>query len=308
MTFIRDNRGSATILMALIAAVIVTVGMGFNWLVREHIRASEGLKDKAEAMIKARSAYDTITYLILNSRMTPKEALIIGCDNVSELKTLPVDGREILLSPEVRIRIQDVNGVLSLTNINKRALGNLLKKVAGTDISLIATDSLLDWVETGSLSRANGAKDFYYRGSGAPYTSRNYALQYMDELKFIRSISGDTYDKIKPYVSMLYSAGFNPNTASDEVLRAYLDIDDASLKAFRDHLVKGGSVRRNAEFFALTGKLVPYEDETLNFMVSAFMDITVSVGQPKNIYTIKAGLRLRQKLDAPFSIYYWQEV
>jgi general secretion pathway protein K len=306
--YTQDNRGSATILMALIAAIIITVGLGFNWLVREHISASEGLKNKAEAILKARSAYDTIIYLILNSKTFPKEAVIAGCDNISVLKTLPLDGREIFLSPDVRIRIQDSNGVLSLINVNKNALRKLIKKVDNTDNSSIAIDSLLDWTEAGNLARINGAKDFYYKGLGVPYTSRNYAIQYMDELKFIRGIGEETYNKIKPYVSMLRSTGFNPNTASDEVLRGYLDIDDASLKAFRDYLSQGGTVKSNNEFFALTGKIIPEEEDSFNFVPSVFMDITVSVGEPKNIYTIKAGLRINQRVDSPFSIFYWQEV
>jgi hypothetical protein len=130
----------------------------------------------------------------------------------------------------------------------------------------------------------------------------------MDELKFIRGIGEETYNKIKPYVSMLRSTGFNPNTASDQVLRACLDIDDESLKAFRDYLSQGGTVKRNSEFFALTGKIVPEAEDNFNFLPSVFMDITVSVGEPKNIYTIKAGLRINQRVDSPFSIYYWQEV
>ena len=308
MNCIQDNKGSATILMALIAAVIVTVGLGFNWLVREHIRASEGLKNKAEAILKARSAYNTIIYLILNSKTFPKEAVVAGCDNISVLKTLPLDGREIFLSPDVHIRIQDGNGVLSLVDVNKNALRRLIGKVDNTDNSAIAIDSLLDWIEAGKQTRINGAKDFYYQGLGVPYTSRNYALQYMDELKFIRGIGEETYNKIKPYVSMLRSIGFNPNTASNEVLRAHLDIDDTLLKAFRDYLAQGGTVKTNRELFALTGKIIPEDEDSLNFVPSVFMDITVSVGEPKNIYTIKAGLRLSQKVDSPFSIYYWQEV
>jgi general secretion pathway protein K len=305
--YIRDNRGSATILMVLIAAIIITVGLGFNWLVREHIRASEGLKNKTEAILKVRSAYDTIIYLILNSKTTPKEALIVGCDNISELTILPLDGREILFSPDIRIRIQDVDGLLSLVNINKYALGKLFRKINPDNYS-VAIDSLLDWSENGNMARINGAKDFYYRELGVPYTSRNYALQYMDELKFIRGIGEETYDRVKPYVSMLPAMGFNPNTASDEVLRAYLDFDDTSLKIFRDYLAQGGTVRTNNEFFTLTGRRVPEDGESVNFVPSAFMDITINIGQPKNIYTIKAGLRTNQKMDAPFSIYYWQEV
>jgi len=47
-----NERGSVTILIALLAAVILALGLSFNWLVKEHIRSSESLRDKSEPIIK----------------------------------------------------------------------------------------------------------------------------------------------------------------------------------------------------------------------------------------------------------------
>ena len=303
---IRDDRGSATILMMLIAAVIITVGIGFNWLVREHIRASEGLKNKAEAILKARSAYDTIVYLILNGSVLPREIVVLGGEDISQIKTLPLNGQEVSLSGDVRIRIQESNGLLSLNTINIHPLERLIKRVGFPDTAAIAIDSLLDWVDVDSFSRVNGAEDFYYKGFELPYGPRNYAVQYMEEVKFIRGFSEELYGKLQPYVTMLPSGGFNPNTASDEVLKAYLDIDEENLKTLKDYMAKK-PVQSDGELFALTGKRITGDDDSIYFSPSSFMDVTVSVGQPKSIYTIKAGLRIVQRKDSPYSIIYWRE-
>ena len=303
---IRDDRGSATILMMLIAAVIMTVGIGFNWLVKEHIRASEGLKNKADAILKARSAYDTVVYLILSGNVLPREIVVSGGEDIAQINTLPLNGQEVSLSDGVRVRIQESNGLLSLTPVNKYALEKLIKKVGVPDTAAIAIDSLLDWLDVSSLSRMNGAKEFYYSSLGLPYGPRTYAIQYMEEIAFIRGFGQELYGKLQPYVTMLPSTGFNPNTASDEVLKAYLDIDEEYLKTLKDYMAKK-PVQSDGELFAMIGKRIAVDEDSVYFVPSPFMDVTVSVGQPKSIYTIKAGLRIVQRKDSPYSILYWRE-
>ena len=292
--------------MMLIAAVIITVGIGFNWLVREHIRASEGLKNKAEAILKARSAYDTVVYLILNGSVLPREIVVMGGGDISQIKTLPLNGQEVSLSDDVRIRIQESNGLLSLNTINRHPFERLIKRMGFPDTAAIAIDSLSDWLDVDSFSRVNGAEELYYKGFGLPYGSRNYAVQYMEEIRFIRGFGEELYGKLQPYVTMLPSTGFNPNTASDEVLKAYLDIDEEYLKTLKDYMAKK-PVQSDGELFTLTGKRITGDEDSIYFVPSVFMDITVSVGQPKSIYTIKAGLRVVQKKDSPYSVLYWRE-
>ncbi|MCG6537654.1 MAG: hypothetical protein L7F78_23800, partial [Syntrophales bacterium LBB04] len=89
MNCINTNKGSATILIMLIAGVIMTVGLGFNWLVREHIKAAEGLKKKAEAILKARSACDSLIYLILNGQPSQKDLLLSGVKDLTKLTSIP---------------------------------------------------------------------------------------------------------------------------------------------------------------------------------------------------------------------------
>lgn len=302
----QGSRGSATILMILMAAVIVTVGIGFNWLVKEHIKASDGLKNKAEAILKARSAYDTIIYLILNGQPTQKEIVISGGEEISALKTLPLNGEEVLLTDDIYVRLQDSNGILSLATMSVTVMERLFRKIGGLDNASGQIDSLLDWIDTDDFSRINGAEAFYYRGEGLPYAPRNYPLQYKDEIEFIKGIGSELYNKIQPYLTMLPATGFNPNTASDEVIMAYLDINEESLKVLRDYMSKK-AIASDAELFAMTGRRITGSEEGIYFFPSSYMDITVSVGRPRSLYTIKVGLDTRQKSYSPYSVVYWRE-
>jgi len=306
MTRISDNDGSATILTILMAAVIITVGLAFNWLVKEHLKVSEGLKNKSEAILKARSAYDTIVYLVLNGRVFPREIIPVVSNDVSGLKALPLDGQKIALPNDLYVQVQDSNGMLSLINTNTAAMGRLLKKVGGLDDTSGITDSFLDWIDVGNFARVNGAKEFYYKGQGLPYASRNYAIQYKDEVAFIKGMNKELYGKIEPYLTMLPSTGFNPNTANDEVLMAYLNINEDSLKNLKDYMSKK-AVTSDLELFALTGRRITSEIEGVYFFPSPFIEITVSAGAPRSIYTIRAGLDTRQNIRSPYSVMYWRE-
>jgi general secretion pathway protein K len=299
----RGNGGSATILMTLIAAVIVTVGLGFNWLVREHIQASEGLKNKAEAILKARSAFDTVIYLLLNGQFSRKEVILVGGTDITELKTLPLDGQKVSFSEDLSVQIQESNGMLSLSNVNMVALERLIRKETGLDNASGPINSLLDWIDIDDLTRINGAEEFYYKGQGLPYGPRNYALQYKEEVGFIKGFENGLYGKLQPYLTLLPSPGFNPNTASDAVLMAYLDINEESLKTLKEFMSKK-AIASDMELFALTGRRLGGEDD---FYPSTFMEVTVRAGAPKSIYSIRAGLRVTQNIYSPYSVIYWSE-
>jgi general secretion pathway protein K len=290
----------------LMAAVIVTVGVGFNWLVKEHMKSSESLRNKAEAILKARSAYDTLLYLIINGRVLQTEIVPLASNEITELKTLPLNGQKVPLSDDLYVQAQDSNGMISLSNLNMPAMERLIKRLIGLENPSEIIESYLDWIDVDNFARINGAEEFYYRSQGLPYTPRNYAIQYKDEFKLIKGMDKELYGKVEPYLTMLPSTGFNPNTASDEVLMAYLDINEESLKVLREYMSKM-PVRSDMELFALTGRRIASKEEGIYFFPSPFIEVTVSAGRPRSIYTIRAGLDTRQNISSPYGVLYWRE-
>ena len=125
MTFTSGNKGSATLLTILMAAVIITVGLGFSWLVKEHMKAAEGLRNKAEAILRARSAYDTMIYFLLNGQVYPGGIGATVSDEISGLKWLPLNGQKVLLSDDLYVQAQDSNGMLSLTSLDPSGMDRL---------------------------------------------------------------------------------------------------------------------------------------------------------------------------------------
>jgi len=300
-----DSRGSATMLMVFMVTVIMTVGLGFNWLVKEHLQASENLKNKAEPIVKARAAYDTLIYLLLRGRTMPREVVLSGTEDLTLVSTLPLDNAPVPLSDDITVRLQDSNGLSSLATINTAAMQQLLQRVLSVDSASVPLACLQDWTAQVDLTRLNGAEASYYRSQrGLP--PRNYALQYMDELGFVRGMTPEGYERLRPCLTMLPATGFNPNTAPDEVMMAFLDITEETLQSIKNFKAEHGVITEGA-LQLLTGRMMAKNRKMIYFKPSLFMDISVSAGQPKAMYTIKAGLSLRQNNIAPYSVLYWRE-
>ncbi|HIJ59505.1 MAG TPA: hypothetical protein HPP56_02650 [Nitrospirae bacterium] len=306
-----NSKGSATILSLLISAIILTVSIGFNWFVKEHIKAAEALKYKTEAMINANSAFETLIYCILGGTFSSKEVMLYNGKKLFGIDTIPLNGTAVTVKEKnIKITLKDSNGLISLTSLyDTESIGRLIKIFYPDkkDIPVFIA-SLRDWVDRDDLLHINGAESFYYRSQDKSYSSRNYPLQYIEELAFIKGMEDVSIEKILPFITLLPNSGFNPNTAPDEVLLAHLDITKETLEAVKAYRANK-EITSNSEVFMLTGKNLPFQAYELNnFSPSRFWDVNIRYEKDnKSIYFIESGLNTSLGLRTPFSIFYWKE-
>ncbi len=300
-----STKGSATILALLITGVIITVGIGFNWLVKEHLKAAEGLKRKSEAMVKAVSTYNTLMYSILAGSVGQNEVVFANGGDLLGVESIPLNNDGVIVHGDVEIKIQDSNGMISLANPNIPALQNLLRNASpGEDKSPIIIDSYLDWVGIGNVARTNGAKEAYYKAEGKSYSARKYSIQYKEEFALLRGMDPALYKKIAPYLTLLPNSGFNPNTAGEAVLTAYLGLAQDSGLVLKDQISQT-PVTSNPMLFKSVQKEITEPGK--NFYPSDFWDITIKVGKPEPVYSLKAGIDKRVNTTYPFSVVYWEK-
>ena len=113
------------------------------------------------------------------------------------------------------------------------------------------------------------------------------------------------FTTLSPYVTMLPSTGFNPNTAPNEILMAYLDIGTETLQNLRGYMANR-AISSDLEIFSFTGKRIVL-DEGVNFFPSQFWEVTIEAGTPHPLYTIHAGIDMSNGVSSPYSIIYWKE-
>lgn len=306
MNYLDNARGSAAILTLLISAIMITVAIGFNWLVKEHLAAAEGLKAKTEAMVEAKSVYAALIYSISRGNIGRREITLSGGESFLGVGKLPLGGQGLTLKNDINIIVRDSSSLLSVGSMNTDVLKRLSGLLGGTESQTAhLADSYIDWIDVDDLSRINGAEAYFYSAERKPYKPRNFSMQYKEELGLIRGMEPGVYKKLEPYLTMLPSFGFNPNTADDIILMAYLDINKDALAVLKDFMLKQPVVS-DAELFQLTGRML-VKDDGMYYYPSPYLDITIKVGKPKAVYTLNAGVDMRRKDTAPYSVIYWKE-
>ena len=295
--------GSAILLAIFMSAILTTVAIGFNWVVKEHIKTAEGLKIKSEAMLNASTTFDTIIYLLLTGKKTQREFILQNGNKLLDITNIPLDGSKVIVNGDAKVSIRESNGMLSLAPLKKQAMERLIELSSGEDAAGII-ESYLDWIDKDKYVRINGAEDFFYRSEGVPYSPRNYPIQYKDEFALVKGMNEEIYRRIEPHITILPSLGFNPNTASEDVLMAYLNIDNDAVQSLMDYMARK-LISSDMELFSLTGRKI-VDDEGVYFYPSPFMEVTIKVGIPDAVYTIHAGVDTRQNLLRPYSIIYWR--
>lgn len=81
-------------------------------------------------------------------------------------------------------------------------------------------DAVLDWLDNDESPRVGGAESSYYLALPYPYKSKNDLFDTVQELRLVRGVTPEVFDKLRPFVTVYSSGRVNINTAPKEVLMA----------------------------------------------------------------------------------------
>ncbi|MEM7540229.1 MAG: type II secretion system minor pseudopilin GspK [Pseudomonadota bacterium] len=92
--------------------------------------------------------------------------------------------------------------------------------LAKLDIDPEIVPAILDWIDPDSNTRfPNGAEDEYYGQLDEPYRSANRHFADISELRLVRGITEEIYERLRPFVTVLpITTAINVNTAPIEIL------------------------------------------------------------------------------------------
>lgn len=122
----------------------------------------------------------------------------------------------ILGDASFRMQILDAGALISINTANQQQLEHL-------PLSTEQIESLLDWRETGTDPRTEGAKDEYYNGLPTPYNARLGPFKTVDELLLVRGWDAPTLYEYDPQRTAI-----TQNVAYDErqiPLAQFLTVD-----------------------------------------------------------------------------------
>jgi len=142
---------------------------------------------------------------------------------------------------DVRVAIEDEERKIDLNKImrpngnqpEERRLAVFQRLLDTLGIDRAVADAVVDWLDNDENPRVGGAESSHYLGLPNPYRAKNDLFDTTGELRLVRGVTGEIFEKLLPFVTVSSSGMVNLNTAPKEVLM--------SLSAGTD-LAEGGAI------------------------------------------------------------------
>ena len=141
----------------------------------------------------------------------------------------------------VQVAIEDEERKIDLNRImlpngnapDERRLAVFQRLLEILAIDRAVADAVVDWLDNDENPRVGGAESSHYLGLPNPYRAKNDLFDTIGELRLVRGVTGEVFEKLTPFVTVSSSGMVNLNTAPKEVLM--------SLSAGTD-LAEGGAI------------------------------------------------------------------
>ena len=156
-------------------------------------------------------------------------------DTLDEIWSRPVPPIE-LGEGVVAVTVEDEERKLNLNKLilangnapDEQRLAAFRKLLSIIGIEQSVADAVVDWLDNDDSARVGGAETSYYMSLPYPYRAKNDLFDTLDELRLVRGITRESFEKIKPFVTVNSSGMVNINTAPKEILMALSAGQDAS--------------------------------------------------------------------------------
>jgi len=81
-------------------------------------------------------------------------------------------------------------------------------------------DAVVDWLDNDETPRVGGAESTFYLSRKFPYKSKNDLFDTVEELRLVRGVTQEVFERIRPFITVYGSGKINLNTAPKQILMA----------------------------------------------------------------------------------------
>ena len=104
---------------------------------------------------------------------------------------------------EVAISIRDARGLIDINKVQGAVLDTVLAGAGLEQTQRQAlVDATLDWRDTDSLKRINGAEDDDYRRAGLKWAARDGVFSSVEEFRYVLGMTNPLYERLAPYLTV----------------------------------------------------------------------------------------------------------
>ena len=220
MTRRRDNERGIALLVTLLILVLVVA------LVHEVFRigtqsAQSGAygRDSIRCILLAEGGTGAARIALrVDARTSQYDTL----DEVWSRAALPIT----LGDGDVQVTLEDEERKINLNRImlpngnapDERRLAVFQRLLDTLGIDRAVADAVVDWLDNDENPRVGGAESAHYLGLPNPYRAKNDLFDTIGELRLVRGVTAEVFEKLLPFVTVSSSGMVNINTAPKEVL------------------------------------------------------------------------------------------
>jgi general secretion pathway protein K len=223
------NAGVALLITLLVLVLIVILAME---IFRAGARAAQTGAYARDSVRGSLIAEAGLAAARIALRETAKDFKYETLDQIWSRPVPPIELGEgtVLVTVEDEDRKINLNRLV-LPNGNapdEQRLAVFRKLLANLDIDPSLADAVVDWIDNDDIPRAGGAESAYYLSLPYAYRAKNDLFDTLDELRLVRGMTPERFEKIRPFATIYSSGKVNINTAPKEVLMALSAGQDAA--------------------------------------------------------------------------------
>jgi len=277
------QRGIALIQVLIISMILSILGIYILQSSRDQIAITSTIKVALEQRIEIENAESKIIHSLLSEFRTK------NLNSENELvKQWNFHNTPFKLD-NVSVQIQDLNGLISLNEVNKSTLQDFFQQYGiDSNLSNQFIASLSDWIDEDDNTQYNGAERAYYEENELT-GPRNGLLQSVAEVFYIKNHDILSEEDWYKYFTVANVNGFNPAHSPKKILQSFIKDDTkvAKLLELRDNNELNGHL-----FYNETGI---DSDEFLSFITGENLRITLTSKnqQQKTTKTFTVKLKVR---------------
>lgn len=223
---IKDNKGIALVITLLVLTLLIVLILEFNSGMRIEARAAANFRDDIKAYYLARSGVTFAMAVLEDDDKTDQNYDALDELWSQKLPQIPVgDGfvTVAITDEDSKINVNKMStGFTPVTSENMRVLmGRFLKQL---ELEEDIANAITDWTDQDDHERMpGGAESNYYGSLEDSYEVKNKPFDSLQELRLVKGLEGETYNKLNKFFTVHSDGWININTAGKEVLMSLSD-------------------------------------------------------------------------------------
>ena len=223
---IKNNKGIALVITLLVLTLLIVLILEFNSGMRVEARAAANFRDDIKAYYLAKSGVTFAIAVLEDDDKTDQNFDALNENWAQKLPPIPFGDGFVtveITDENSRINVNKMStGFGSVNSDNMRALmGRFLKQF---ELEEDIANAIADWTDQDDIERMpGGSESNYYGGLEDSYEAKNKPFDSLQELRLVKGLEGETYNKLHKFLTVHSDGWLNINTAGKEVLMSLSD-------------------------------------------------------------------------------------